>query len=130
MPTDLVRVVIADDHEAALSALTRILSHEFNLVGTAKNGKEAVDATTLLKPDVVILDIQMPIMNGFEAARTILSLDSATRNVFITAVADSDYVRAALSLGASGFVLKSRAVLDLPHAIRLAMLGQSFVSPI
>jgi len=128
--TDLVRVVIADDHEAALSALTRILSPEFNVVGTAKNGKEAVEATTLLKPDVVILDIQMPIMSGFEAARTILSSDSAARIVFITAVADSDYVRVAQGLGASGYVVKSRAALDLPHAIRLAMLGQSFVSPV
>ncbi len=130
MPGDLVRVLIADDHEAALSALTRILSHEFNVVGTAKNGKEAADATTLLKPDVVILDIQMPIMNGFEAARTIRSSGSAARIVFITAFADSDYVRVALRAGASGYVVKSQAALDLPHAIRLAMLGQSFVSPI
>lgn len=129
MPTDLVRVVIADDHEAALSALTRILSHEFNVVGTAKNGIEAVDATAFLKPDVVILDIQMPIMNGLEAARTILSSGSAARIVFITALADLDYVRVALSLGAFGYVVKSRAAVDLPRAIQLAMLGQSFVSP-
>jgi DNA-binding NarL/FixJ family response regulator len=71
----------------------------------------------------------MPIMNGFEAARAILSSGSAARVVFINAVADSDYVRAALSLGASGYVVKSRAALDLTHAIRLAMLGQSSVSP-
>jgi two-component system, NarL family, response regulator DesR len=127
--TDLVRVLIADDHEAALSALTRILNHEFNVVGTARNGKEAVAATTFLKPDVLVLDIQMPIMDGFEAARAVLSSGPPARIVFISAVADSDYVRVALSLGASGYVLKSRAALDLPQAIRLAMLGQSFVSP-
>ena len=122
-------MVIADDHEATLSAITRLLEPEVNVVGTAKNGKEAVDATTLLQPDVVVLDIEMPIMNGIEAARAILSSNSAARIVFITADADPYVVEAAQGLGAVGFVVKSRAVLDLAYAIRLAMVGQSFVSP-
>jgi DNA-binding NarL/FixJ family response regulator len=129
VPTDLVRVVIADDHEAALSAFTGILKPEFDVVGTAKNGKEAVAVTALVKPDVVVLDIQMPVMNGFEAARAILSSGSVPRIIFITAFTDPYLVQVALSLGASGYVVKSQAALDLAHAIRLAMLGQSFVSP-
>ncbi len=129
MPAGLVRVVIADDHLASLPVFARMLQPEFNVVGTAKNGHEALMAVNALHPDVVVLDIEMPVMDGLLAARQLRASDPAVRIVFLTVYADSDYVDTAFNLGASGYVLKSRAALDLPRAIRLAMLGQSFISP-
>jgi DNA-binding NarL/FixJ family response regulator len=125
----LVQVVVADDHIALLAVFTGMPQREFSVVGTAKNGQEALAVVGELHPDVVVLDIEMPVMDGLLAARRLLASDSAARIVFLTAFADPDYVAAALNLGVAGYVLKSRAALDLSHAIRSAMLGQSFVSP-
>jgi len=125
----LVRVVIADDHVASLAVFTRMLHPDFDVVGTAKNGQEALVVVNELHPDVVVLDIEMPVMNGLTAARRLRVADPAARIVFLTVYNDPDYVEAAFNLGASGYVLKSRAALDLPQAIRLAMLDQQFVSP-
>jgi DNA-binding NarL/FixJ family response regulator len=107
----------------------KMLEPEFNVVGTAKNGQEALAAVGELHPDVVILDIEMPVMDGLIAARRIRASEPAARIVFLTTYADPDYIEAALSLGALGYVLKARAAIDLRRAIRLSMLGQSFVSP-
>jgi len=126
---DWVRVVIADDHVAALLVFSRMLQPEFDVVGTAKNGLEALVAVNQFHPDVVVLDIEMPVMGGLIAARRLRATDPAARIVFLTVYDDPDYVEAAFNLGASGYVLKSRAAIDLPHAIRLAMLGKQFVSP-
>ena len=98
-------------------------------MGTAKNGQEALVVAGALHPDVVVLDIEMPVMDGLVAARRLRAADPAARIVFLTTYADADYVEAALAMGAAGYVLKSRAALDLSRAIRLAMLGQQFVSP-
>ena len=121
--------MIADDHVASLAVFARMLQPEFSVVGTAKNGQEALAVAGELHPDVVVLDIEMPVMGGLLAARRLRASDPAARIVFLTVYADRDYVEAALNLGAAGYVLKSRAVLDLSRAIRLAMLGQQFVSP-
>ncbi len=121
--------MIADDHAASLAVFSRMLQPEFSVVGTAKNGQEAVVVAGALHPDVVVLDIEMPVMDGLLAARRLMASDPAARIVFLTTYADADYVEAALAMGAAGYVLKSRAALDLSRAIRLAMLGQQFVSP-
>ena len=121
--------MIADDHVVSLAVFTRMLQPEFNVVGTAKNGREALVVAGALHPDVVVLDIEMPVMDGLIAARRLLASDPAARIVFLTLYADADYVEAALNLGAAGYVLKSRAARDLARAIRFAMLGQQFISP-
>jgi DNA-binding NarL/FixJ family response regulator len=127
--SDLARVVIADDHAPSLLVFIDLLEPEFKVVGTARNGKEALAAVAELHPDVVVLDIEMPIMDGLSAARTLVALDPAPRIVMLTTFADADYVDAALKLGAAGYVLKLRAPLDLCHAVRLALGGQKFISP-
>ncbi|MGA7413905.1 MAG: response regulator transcription factor [Bryobacteraceae bacterium] len=129
MGSDLVRVVIADDHAGALFAFSQIITGEFDVVGKAINGREAVLIAGKLKPDVVVLDIEMPVMNGLDAARKLILERSNARIIFLTVHADVDYVQAALILGAAGYVLKSRAALDLTKAIRMAMLGRQFISP-
>ncbi len=121
--------MIADDHAPSLSVFSRMLQPEFDVVGTARNGQEALTAVNQFHPDVIVLDIEMPVMDGLIAGRRIRIADSAARIVFLTVYADPDYIEAAFNLGAFGYVLKSRAALDLARAIRLAMLGQQFVSP-
>ena len=123
------RVVIVDDHAASLPVFAALIQPEFSVVGTAKNGQDALAVVGELHPDVVILDIEMPVMDGLLAARLLLDSDPAARIVFLTACADPDYLEAALNLGALGYVWKPRAALDLPTAIRSAMLGAWFASP-
>ncbi len=129
MSSDLVRIVIADDHAPSLSIFVAMLEPEFSVVGTARNGEEALNAVAKLHPDVVVLDIEMPVMDGLSAATYLLASNPDARIVMLTTYADADYVAAACSLGAVGYVLKSRAALDLSQAIRLAIGGQKFVSP-
>jgi DNA-binding NarL/FixJ family response regulator len=123
------RVLLVDDHPTALRSFAGMLEEEFEVIGTAPGGLEGVRAEAELHPDVVMLDINMPGMNGLEAARRIRKSGSAARILFLTIHADSDYVEAAMQTGAVGYVLKSRAEQDLVAAIRLSMKGEVFISP-
>ena len=106
-----------------------MLDVEFEVVGTAPGGLEGVRAAAELQPDVVMLDMTMPGIDGLEAARRIRKSGSTARILFLTIHGDSDYVEAALKAGAVGYVLKSRAGQDLSTAIRLSLKGEVFVSP-
>jgi DNA-binding NarL/FixJ family response regulator len=122
------RVLLVDDHPAALRSFAHILEQEFEVAGTAAGGLEGVRATLDLKPDVVVLDISMPDIDGLEAARRIRKAGSPARVLFLTIHSDSDYVEAARQAGALGYVLKARAAQDLAAAIRSSLHGEVFIS--
>jgi DNA-binding NarL/FixJ family response regulator len=123
------RVLLADDLPACLDAYARVLQDEFEIVGKAASGQEAVALSKELKPDVLVLDIAMSNMDGIAAARQLRLAKDPPRIVFISTFHDADYLDAAQKAGCMGFVLKSRAARDLSTAILLAMEGRPFVSP-
>jgi DNA-binding NarL/FixJ family response regulator len=125
----LVRVLLADDSPPMLQAARRILEPEFQIVGTVEDGQAVLEATTSLKPDVLILDISMGLMNGLEAARVLTRLGSKAKIVFLTVHNDRDFVEEAFSAGAVGYVIKPRLGTDLLLAVREALIGHTFVSP-
>lgn len=120
-------VVLADDYARMLEEVSGLLEDEFEIVGTAHDGKGAVRAVTVFNPDVVVLDIAMPGTNGIEAAREFRNLGLSPKLVFLTGLEDSDHEAAASDLGAS-YVLKCRMASDLMIAIREALAGRRFVS--
>ncbi len=124
-----IRVLLADDHEAMLDRVARLLTTECNLVGTATDGQQAFDAARELKPDVLVLDISMPVMNGIETAHRLKEAGAETRIVFLTVHDDPDFAREALEAGALGYVIKQRIASDLVAAIKEAYAGRSFLSP-
>ncbi len=125
-----IRVLLADDHEAMLDRVTDLLADECDVIGTAIDGRQALDAAMELKPDVLVLDISMPVMNGIETARSLKELGVKTRIIFLTVHDDPDYAREALETGALGYVIKSRIASDLFAAINEVHAGRSFVSPL
>jgi DNA-binding NarL/FixJ family response regulator len=123
------RILLADDQQEILRTVVLVLGDEFNIVGTAENGKHAVELVTQLAPDVLVLDISMPIVNGIDAAWRLKEIGSRARVVFLTVHSDPDFVDAALSAGALGYVLKEHLAIDLAPAIRAVLQGNTFTSP-
>jgi two-component system, NarL family, nitrate/nitrite response regulator NarL len=119
------RVLLADDHPPLLAAIRRLLSAEFDVVGEAADGVEAVRMARALQPDVVIMDLAMPPMGGIEAIRQIQAEPSGPAILALTVISDSSVRKAALEAGASGYVLKSQAGSDLIPAIRTALAGET-----
>ncbi len=124
-----VRVLLADDSPSMLQAARRILEPEFQIVGTVEDGQAVLEAAETLKPDVLILDISMGVMNGLEAARLLTRLGSKAKIVFLTVHNDQEFVEEAFSAGAVGYVIKPRLGTDLLVAVREALVGHTFVSP-
>jgi DNA-binding NarL/FixJ family response regulator len=124
-----VRVLLADDSPSMLQAARRILEPEFEIVGAVGDGQAVLEATECLKPDVLILDIAMGVMNGLEAARLLTRLGSKAKIVFLTVHKDLEFVEEAFSAGAVGYVIKPRLGTDLLVAVREALIGHTFVSP-
>jgi CheY-like chemotaxis protein len=123
------RILIADDQEDMLRTITLALADEFEIIGTAEDGKSAVELATRLLPDVLVLDISMPIMNGIEAAWRLKRLGSTIRVVFLTVYTDPDFVEAARCTGALGYVRKECLAKDLAPTIRAVMRGGTFIPP-
>lgn len=123
------RVLVADDHEAMLDSLVRLLSGEFDIVAAVGDGESVVSEATQLSPDLLVLDIAMPRLNGIAAAARLKALGSTAKVVFVTNLHDREFVDESLALGDVGFVVKDRLVADLLPAIRTVLGGQSFVSP-
>ena len=123
-----LRVLLADDHEDFLALTARLLEPEFDVVQTVGDGKALLAAVASLDPNVVVLDISMPVLNGIEAARQLKAKASRAKIVFLTVHRDPDYIRAALAAGALGYVVKCRLASDLLLALREVLAGRSFVS--
>jgi DNA-binding NarL/FixJ family response regulator len=126
-----IRVLIADDHAIVREGVKRILTAEPDLevVGEAEDGLQAVEQAKKLKPDVAVLDISMPGMNGIEATKQIRAALPLTHTLALTMHEDDSYVFQLLKAGASGYVLKRAAATDLVQAIRAARRGQAFLYP-
>jgi DNA-binding NarL/FixJ family response regulator len=119
------RVLLADDHPSMLERAIRLVAQEFDIVSAANNGRAALDAALVLQPDVVVLDISMPVMSGLEAAARISELAHPPRIVFLTVHDDPAFVEAAREAGAAAYVLKPHIATDLIPAIRLALEGRT-----
>jgi CheY-like chemotaxis protein len=115
------RVLVVDDHAEARERIATLLKSEFDVVATVADGQAAIEATRALHPDAVVLDIAMPVLNGFEAAAIINDLPDAPRIVFSTAYDDPEFAEAAHALGASAFVLKRNMLVELVPAVRRAL---------
>lgn len=124
------RILLADDHNLMLEGLIGILKQDFEIVGTSQNGRDLVEKAVLLKPDVVLLDVSMPELNGMEAAARISKLLPACRLVFVTQQLRTEYVRSALDAGAVAYVAKQSAGSELLKAVRLALAGRYYVTPL
>ena len=123
-----IRVVLADDHVPIMENIREVLGEQFEILGSFVNGSQAVDATLRMDPDAVILDISMPVLNGIQAARQLRAANCRAKIIFLSMHDDPDFVAAALSAGACGYVIKSRLATDLVPAIREAVSGRPFVS--
>jgi len=124
------RVLLADDHTLLLGALANLLSDECDVVGQVSDGRALVAAAEELKPDVIVLDISMPLLNGVEAARQIKQKLKSVKLVFLTMNEDADLAAEAFRAGASAYLLKRSATSELPLAIREVMQGRSYVTPL
>jgi DNA-binding NarL/FixJ family response regulator len=121
------RVLLADDHIDFLESVSRHLAAAFDIVATAANGRQALDLARRLRPDVVVLDVSMPDLNGFQTLEQLRQDGLEARIVFLTMHSDNDFVAAAINGGADGYVLKSRMHLDLISAIDHAVAGRLFL---
>jgi DNA-binding NarL/FixJ family response regulator len=123
------RVLVADDHRAMLDTLVRMLSRDFDVVAAVSDGLSAVAEAEHLEPDLLVLDIAMPGLNGIAAAARLKERGSTAKVVFVTNMRDREFVQESLALGDVGFVVKDRLVADLLPAIRRVLAGETFVSP-
>jgi len=124
-----VRILLADDHKAMRERVVHLLEDEFEVLGALEDGQAVVNAALELKPDVCLIDISMPILNGIEVANELKQDGSTAKIIFLTIHEDPDFVQAALNTGASGYVVKSRIASDLLTAVRDVLAGRKFVSP-
>jgi len=127
----VLRLLLADDHTLVRHGLRRVLESNSNwqVVGEASDGREAVRLAEEHKPDVAIIDVAMPLMNGIEATRQITKRSPATRVLVLSMHSDEAYVTQILKAGAAGYLLKDSADVDLLQAVRVVSQGKSFFSP-
>jgi DNA-binding NarL/FixJ family response regulator len=123
------RVLLGDDHGFILDGIRAVLQAQYEVVGQAQDGRALVDAAERLKPDVVVLDISMPLLNGFEAAHQIKKSRPQVKLIFLSQHLNPAYLRQALKVGASGYVLKSGATGELQQAISEVLRGRIYITP-
>ncbi len=123
------RILLADDHAEMLDEVRALLDKDYEIVGAVQDGKQLVQAASDLNPDLIISDISMPEMNGFEAAAKIRNLGLSAKLIFLTVQSSAAYLRKARALGAAGYVLKVYTTEQLPLAIASVLAGNPFFSP-
>jgi DNA-binding NarL/FixJ family response regulator len=125
-----IRLLMADDHTLVLEGIRKLLESEFELVGAVEDGRALLHAAERLRPDVVLLDISMPLLNGIEACRQLAKSMPKVRVIFLTMHADVVYVEESLRAGGAGYLLKRSAASELVLAIRTVMRGRTYVTPL
>lgn len=124
------RILLADDHAMVVAGLSTLLEREFELVGTAGDGRELIAMAERLLPDVVVTDISMPLLNGLEAVRRLKKTLPSLKVVFLTMHGDVDFATEAFRVGASGYLLKHSAAEELTTAIHEALQGRVYITPL
>jgi DNA-binding NarL/FixJ family response regulator len=123
------RILLADDHSFILAGVRSLLEAHYDLVGQVSDGKSLVEAAGTLRPDLIILDVTMPLLNGIDAARQIKKVWPEARLLFLSMHNSPVYLREAIDAGGSGYLLKASAVEELRTAIQKILKGQTFVAP-
>jgi DNA-binding NarL/FixJ family response regulator len=123
-------VLLADDHRAVCESVAALLESDFDVLGTVSNGVEMLAEAQRLRPDAVVTDISMPVLDGIEAVKQLRSNNSEARVVFLTVHDSPEFVEACLAVGALGYVVKRRLTSDLIPAIHEVLAGHRFVSPV
>jgi DNA-binding NarL/FixJ family response regulator len=124
-----VRILVADDHTLFCSLLKDLLEPEYEVVGTVSNGRDLLKAAASLRPDVALVDISMPALNGLDAGRRLKQDNPRIKLIYLTMNNNVEYAREALEAGASAFVLKNSQSAEFLHAIRDALKGVSYLAP-
>jgi DNA-binding NarL/FixJ family response regulator len=124
------RVLIADDHSIILAGLRKLVEEQCEVVGTVEDGRALLEAAQRLCPDIILLDIAMPLLNGLDAARQLVKLVPQSKLIFLTMQSSPTYATEAFKAGASGYLLKRSAVTELPQAIQSVIKGQYYITPV
>jgi DNA-binding NarL/FixJ family response regulator len=122
------RILIADDHTLVAELCKRLLENDFDVVGTVADGRALVRASSELKPDVIVLDIAMPVLNGLDAGRQVKKMLPAVKLVYLTMNPDADVAAEAFARGASGYLLKTCAATEMVLAVRDVLRGKTYMS--
>jgi DNA-binding NarL/FixJ family response regulator len=124
------RIVLADDHVLVLDAIKRMLEPEFDVLGTFTDGRALLTSAPELNPDMIVLDMHMPVMNGLCAGQRLKELMPRVKLIYLTMSVDPDLAAEAFRMGASGYVLKSSATSELIQAIQVASRGRTYITPL
>jgi DNA-binding NarL/FixJ family response regulator len=123
------RVLLADDHSSVLEQIRELLCQDYEIVGAVPDGKALLRTAQEVQPDLIISDISMPEMSGFEAAEKIRALGNQVKFIFLTMQSGAAYIKKARSLGAAGYVLKAQTNEELPQAVAKVIAGETYFSP-
>ena len=129
MSSNRSRILIADDHNLVAELCKRLLEPEFQVVGTVNNGRDLVRAAAELKPDVIVVDVAMPVLNGLDAGKQVKEALHTVKLVYLTMNTDPELALEAFDRGASGYLLKTCAASEMVLAVREVLRGKTYVSP-
>jgi DNA-binding NarL/FixJ family response regulator len=123
-------ILLCDDHTLVVEGLRKLLEPDFDVVGSVENGNELLNVVDKLNPDVILLDILMPVLNGIDATRQLKKRGVRAKIIMVTMCVDADYVREAFRAGASGYVIKRAAGSELVTALRQVLSGHYYLTPL